>query len=763
MDARTEEDKIIEILQIEGGTLYEDLDFIPGRQSLYDMEDFVPLYDEEIVGNIVWKRPTELYEKVDYFTVSLQCPSGVQGTLSDEVFLGTLLGVGSYAGQDLIQNIIASRPEDFKEFGVFTCRFYVEGEWVDVITDTRIPCLQEQGLSDSGEVVYNCTPVYGRSGFSEEMWICLIEKAYAKAVGSYEALQRVKVNEALLHLTGGSVQQFNLQDELRLDDGYYLLWKSFKDMLGNDTLILALPVTTVESGEPAGGESKEHVTKEDMQRAGIVPDRLYSVLAYKEIGNHELIMMCNPWGQVRWQGMWAESSVKWDDFPEVLQAVEEDPAIAWKRDEPQGYIWMTFKEFSNFFNTIYACKIFSNDKFRYYCIKGEWKDQSAGGPMHTVRDKDVASKAAIESLEMANKSATAALALDGDTAWFTNPQYKVLTTKPTSLFISILPYGNEADNSPVVAVDVVSLPKICTSTTSRHVWDCTYVEQVATERVFLMGRIKGQEASIWNVMLEPKNPYFIVPHTMRKGIQGNFILRIHSLDPVTIEHLGLMNSDLISGEWRRSAETDTTGGPFTLAGGVNPKWCQNPQYHFELTDAYADQELNIKLVIKRTDKHNAGKAALQAAASGAADKADTHVGLYVCRAEFLEDSQPKAKNAGKKEPRKNALGEVIQPKASTLKDSLTSKLIREPPTRTLLRKTLLKPDEFKAVSTFSTKNDSCVYLANVPHVWMRNGLIIIPSLSEKAVRGNFELEVFCSEPFSVKMISDNTTKSITGD
>jgi hypothetical protein len=80
MDVRTEEDKIIEILQIEGGTLYEDLDFIPGRQSLYDMEDFVPLYDEEIVGNIVWKRPTELYEKVDYFTVSLQCPSGVQGT-----------------------------------------------------------------------------------------------------------------------------------------------------------------------------------------------------------------------------------------------------------------------------------------------------------------------------------------------------------------------------------------------------------------------------------------------------------------------------------------------------------------------------------------------------------------------------------------------------------------------------------------------------------------------------------------------------------
>ena len=80
MDGPTEEDKIIEILQIEGGGLYEDMDFIPSRQSLYDIEDIVPPYDEETADHIVWRRPADFSENPEYFTESLYCPSGVQGT-----------------------------------------------------------------------------------------------------------------------------------------------------------------------------------------------------------------------------------------------------------------------------------------------------------------------------------------------------------------------------------------------------------------------------------------------------------------------------------------------------------------------------------------------------------------------------------------------------------------------------------------------------------------------------------------------------------
>ncbi len=80
MDANTEEDKIIEILQIEGGNIYEDMDFIPGRQSLYEDEDNIPTYDEDVVNQITWKRPKEFCENPDYFTESLNCPRGRKGT-----------------------------------------------------------------------------------------------------------------------------------------------------------------------------------------------------------------------------------------------------------------------------------------------------------------------------------------------------------------------------------------------------------------------------------------------------------------------------------------------------------------------------------------------------------------------------------------------------------------------------------------------------------------------------------------------------------
>ena len=321
--------------------------------------------------------------------------------MNDEVFLGTLLGVSSYLGQDLIQDIIASRPDDFKQFGVFTCRFYVEGEWVDVITDTRIPCIQDSKSTE-------CYPAYGRSLHRNEMWICLVEKAYAKAVGSYEALQKVRVNEALLHLTGGSVQSMNIQDELRADQGqgqgYFALWKQFKQMLSQDTLILALPIATeqLQNDEGDGHSGAGNDQESSLQDEGILPDRLYSVLAYKEIGTHDLIMVCNPWGsKTEWLGDWNENSVKWEDFPEVHRAVISDPKILWRRDNPQGFIWMSFREFLDVFNSIYMCKIFSNEKFKYYCVKGEWKDRASGGPMHTIRDKEEAFAAASESLRTA--------------------------------------------------------------------------------------------------------------------------------------------------------------------------------------------------------------------------------------------------------------------------------------------------------------------------------------------------------------------------
>lgn len=231
-DDRTDEDRIIESILIEGKQAqYEDIDFLPLRQSLYNAENVVPEYDDEISQRIEyvllisnpcgvqlfyyfhfsmvffsinylcrWVRPTSICENPVYFNPSERRLAVKQGSLPDHTFLGTLMAICAFSKYDLIENLFASRPEDFLQYGIYTCRFYVDGEWVEVITDTNLPCVKNN-------MTGTFRPVYGASLNPTEMWVAFIEKAFAKAMGSYEEIPSIKVQKALLHLTGGSVQQ----------------------------------------------------------------------------------------------------------------------------------------------------------------------------------------------------------------------------------------------------------------------------------------------------------------------------------------------------------------------------------------------------------------------------------------------------------------------------------------------------------------------------------------------------------------------------
>lgn len=54
MEPRTDEDRIIEVLVIEGTQRqYEDSDFLPVRQSLYNIETVIPSYDGDVFSHIM--------------------------------------------------------------------------------------------------------------------------------------------------------------------------------------------------------------------------------------------------------------------------------------------------------------------------------------------------------------------------------------------------------------------------------------------------------------------------------------------------------------------------------------------------------------------------------------------------------------------------------------------------------------------------------------------------------------------------------------
>ena len=68
-EERTDEDKIIEILRIEGMVRqYDDLDFLPVKQSLYEEEEALGEYDSEISSSMLWCRPAEVDPYAQYFS-----------------------------------------------------------------------------------------------------------------------------------------------------------------------------------------------------------------------------------------------------------------------------------------------------------------------------------------------------------------------------------------------------------------------------------------------------------------------------------------------------------------------------------------------------------------------------------------------------------------------------------------------------------------------------------------------------------------------
>lgn len=661
-DVRTDEDIIIETLIIENEQrMYEDIDFLPIRQSLYTIESIPPSYDQDICDFITWCRPHELSVNCAYFDPDFVAPKVLLGTLPNEAFLGALMAVCSYQQYDLLQNIIASRPTDFVKFGVFSCRFYVEGQWVDVTTDTKLPCVRDQR---SG--LFSCA--YSKCPSISEMWVSLIEKAYAKALGSYEAICKIKIHEALLHLTGGSVQQLILHDETTGESKVEGAWKCFKSHLASQTMILAQPSQFAVQGgskSKSGGEETKDRDMEDeddefeekKEIQGFIENCLYSVVSCQDIGGFELVLMYNPWSDNCWGGEWSEGSSDWDTYPEILSHIKEDKSILWTLDDPKGFFWMTFKNFNKYFNSIYLCKLFPAKNYNYYCIRGEWKDHAAGGPLTTIRNTEEVAKEAEVSRVNALQKATAASIVDGDVMWFNNPQYNISCNRETTAYISLMPVGHvDSDSGPIVAINVISTAK---SVLEPHIFEASTAKIVATEYVDGHGRLRGQEVSIWAIRLDPRCCYHIVPNTHRRGAWSSFVLRVFSKDnPLLVNALPPLHNTTVSGEWRRAGDLDTTGGPptLTLDGGikkVNSKWCQNPQYHIEVLDPYGKDELHLKITLKRSDR-SAGKPTGGGGLGG--EKQESTVGLVVCKAKALEDSN--RNTARRLKPRENALGEV---------------------------------------------------------------------------------------------------------
>ncbi|XP_064341762.1 calpain-3 isoform X3 [Camelus dromedarius] len=459
---------------LEKKVLYVDPEFPPDETSLF--------YSQKFPIQFVWKRPPEICENPRFIIGGANRTDICQGDLGDCWFLAAIACLT--LNKRLLFRVIP-HDQSFTEnyAGIFHFQFWRYGDWVDVVIDDCLP-------------TYNNQLVFTKSNHRNEFWSALLEKAYAKLHGSYEALKGGNTTEAMEDFTGGVTEYFEIRDAPR--DMYKIMKKAIER--GS---LMGCSIDTIVP-----------VQYETRMSCGLVKGHAYSVTGLEEAlfqgEKVKLVRLRNPWGQVEWNGSWSDSWKDWsfvdkDEKARLEHQVTED-----------GEFWMSYDDFIYHFTKLEICNLtadaLESDKLQTWTVsvnEGRWvRGCSAGGCRNFP-----------------------------DTFW-TNPQYR----------LKLLEEDDDPDDSEVICSFLVALMqknrrkdrKLGANlfTIGFAIYEVPKEmhgnKQHLQKDFFLYNASKARSKTYINMrevserFRLPPSEYVIVPSTYEPHQEGEFILRVFS-------------------------------------------------------------------------------------------------------------------------------------------------------------------------------------------------------------------------------------------
>ncbi|KAL8255534.1 hypothetical protein R6Q59_030601 [Mikania micrantha] len=474
---RSVELAVKENLLAKGETLFTDQEFPPNDRSLFVDPDNPPS-KLQVVSK--WSKPTEIVNENQsgsnpcLFSGDVNPSDVCQGRLGDCWFLSA---VAVLTEVSRISEVIIT-PE-YNEEGIYTVRFCIQGEWVPVVVDDWIPC------ESPGK------PAFATSKKGNELWVSLLEKAYAKLHGSYEALEGGLVQDALVDLTGGAGEEIDMRSsQAQIDLASGRLWSQLLRFKQEGFLLGA--------GSPSG--SDVHISS-----SGIVQGHAYSLLQVRDVDGHKLVQIRNPWAnEVEWNGPWSDSSPEWTD--RMKHKLKHVPRAK------DGIFWMSWQDFQIHFRSIYVCRVYPPEM--RYSVHGQWRGFSAGG----CQDYDT---------------------------WHQNPQFRIQATGsdascPIHVFITLTQgvsfsrttagfrnYQSSHDSMMFyIGMRIIK-------TRGRRAAYNIYLH----ESVGGTDYVNSREISCEMVLEPDPRGYTIVPTTIHPGEEAPFVLSVFTKASITLEAL----------------------------------------------------------------------------------------------------------------------------------------------------------------------------------------------------------------------------------
>uniref|UniRef100_A0A8C9XXG2 Calpain 2 n=1 Tax=Sander lucioperca TaxID=283035 RepID=A0A8C9XXG2_SANLU len=332
---------------LKSGRLFED-NFFPAEPTSLGYKKLGP-GSEETKG-VVWKRPKELCSNPKFIDDGATRMDICQGKLGDCWLLAAITCLT--LNQEILARVVP-QEQSFTEgyAGIFHFQFWQFGEWVEVVIDDHLPTRKKKLL-------------FVHSAERSEFWSALLEKAYAKLYGSYEALIEGNTTEGLEDFTGGIAEIYTLEETP--PKLFQIMQKALS--LGS---LLGCSIKTTSANEV-----------EKRTALNLFKGHAYSVTGAEEVYdylNFQLVRMRNPWGYKEWTGPWSDGSSEWNHLSQ-----DEKSKLNHVADD--GEFWMSYSDFIKQFTQLQICNLtpdtLTSDEvchWNHYQFEGMWRVGSTAG------------------------------------------------------------------------------------------------------------------------------------------------------------------------------------------------------------------------------------------------------------------------------------------------------------------------------------------------------------------------------------------------